>query len=149
MITAIPSIILLIFYPVTDWVGAVVVTAVGLLVILLYFVTIPSFFAGMTLGKLILGLRLDRHEKKIGFLALLARETYYLFIPSFILLICQITTIVVYSAMSKNQNISQENISETLNLIQRIGYLIYVCWYLFVCVTIYLQKITNQVLIIN
>lgn len=140
ILTSIPSFILAFFFHVNGWVDATIVTLIGFVLTFSYFVVIPTFIMGMTLGKLILRIKIEREEKNISFWALLVRETYYMFIPSLLLLIGQSTTVLVYYFMSKNANIEVEAIASTIQLIQNIGYLVYVCWYLYICLTIALQK---------
>ncbi|QBQ07319.1 serine hydrolase [Spiroplasma gladiatoris] len=138
-ISSIPMIILLFLYKVEDWKSATIVTTLNITFLFLYFVLLPIFLKGNTIGKLILNLRLKKENLKINFWDIFCRETYFVFIPTLIQILFQIITLVVFITLNKDKSDETKG-KESITLLQNISYLVYVCWYLYIIATIALQK---------
>ncbi|QEH61339.1 hypothetical protein SCHIN_v1c01410 [Spiroplasma chinense] len=140
ILASIPMIILIALYRASNWQSALIITSVNLTTLFLCFVLLPYFLKGNTLGKLMLNLRLvKKDDSKVTFWNILAREIYYVFIPVFIQLISQILIIVIFVKLNSD-NSDELKGKEPLTLLQNLSYLLYTCWYLYICLTIALQK---------
>lgn len=139
-VSSIPSLILVFVFLIQNWLGAFLVVLVSLVSAFIYFIFIPFFTKATTLGKLIFKIRLIRKEKPIKFWAITIREIYYEFIPRLILIISQIVAIIIFVSVSDEHQLENDDFISVLNLVNNLGYLFYVCWYAFICITIYLQK---------
>ncbi|QGS51550.1 serine hydrolase [Spiroplasma tabanidicola] len=139
VLSSIPMIILFFTYKAENWKTAVVVTSTNLIFLFFYFVVLTYFLKGNTIGKLIFNLRILKENKKITFWDIFLREIYFTFIPIIIQIIFQIIIITVFWNINKDNNEKPQG-KETIKLLQNISYLFYVCWYLYIIITISLQK---------
>ncbi|AOG60059.1 hypothetical protein SHELI_v1c01040 [Spiroplasma helicoides] len=137
---SIPTIFLFFFYPSRDWSSAFVSVAVNLLVLFFYLVVLSFILKGNSFGKLIFNLRIKKSdEKKLLFRDVFYREIYYVFIPTFIQIFFQIIIILVFQKVT-NEGKRDEDAENLIILLQNLSYLFYFCWYLYICITIVLQK---------
>ncbi|ATZ16632.1 RDD family protein [Entomoplasma freundtii] len=107
---------------------------------LLYFVILPFFQKGQTLGKLICGIRLKAKGKKQPSLwHLFLREVYFLFIPWLVAVGTQIGAILI---MKSATPLPSEGIPREVKmalLLTQIGYLFYLAWFLYLVFSIKVQ----------
>ncbi|AHI52451.1 RDD family protein [Spiroplasma culicicola] len=141
IIVSIPLVLVLVFYRASNLTSAIIVSSTNFVTLFLYFVVLANFFNGNSLGKLIMNLRLVKEEKqKIKFSEILRREIYYVFIPFFIQIIFQSLIVIVFYTLNKD-NDGEETIGKsTIILLQNLSYLLYTCWFMYICITIWLQK---------
>lgn len=144
LISAIPGFVcaaVLKDHVVGNWVGATVNLSIGLGVIIFYFMVLPYFLGGNTLGKLIFGIRLKHKgtKPKVKFYMLAARETFFMLIPWVVALIFFIIALVVMD-QSHPDDPDQKGTSNTgAYIIYQLGYLFYFLWFFFLCITIKVQ----------
>ncbi|WP_026389571.1 RDD family protein [[Acholeplasma] multilocale] len=105
----------------------------------LYFVIIPFFLNGNTLGKIIFRIKMVQEEdKKITFGALAAREAFFILIPWAVTLITQIIAFLIF----KQVDVDQENskaIYAVGVIIGQIGYLLFAGWLILIGLSIKVQ----------
>jgi len=123
--------------PAGDFTSIAIVMSSNLLILGVYFIGLPLFFHGNSLGKLIFNIRLktQREDQKIKWYMIFLRELYFWFIPWFISLISTVLAIVILNA---NQD---DGLNFSAYFIFNLGYLFFLFWYLFLALTI---KIQNQ-----
>lgn len=141
MICSIPSIILILLYPAHDLISAVIVTVTNFFVIFIYFILLPFFLKGNTAAKWMLNLRMKNLEdKKITFKICFIRELYFLLIPLFFQIICQIIIIIIFNYTNPGNNDPLKNGMIVGLFIQNISYLFFVIWFIYILITIKLQE---------
>ncbi|WP_338985267.1 RDD family protein [Spiroplasma endosymbiont of Diplazon laetatorius] len=131
--------VLAIIQPISNWQTFLINFSVSQLIIFSYFVLLPYFWKGNTLGKLILNLRLKKtNDEKIKMRDVFLREFYFLYIPLIFQIFVQIILgIIIYTTPKDEQNESTEFI---LKIINNIGYVFLAMWFIYIPLTIYLQK---------
>ncbi|ATZ19007.1 hypothetical protein ESOMN_v1c06250 [Williamsoniiplasma somnilux] len=108
--------------------------------VIIYFVVMPWFLKGQTLGKLLFNIRLMKkgENKKVTLLALFLREAYFNVVPWLIVVIAQIVSVILMS------NFQTDEVSKSPGLIPaiiivNISNLIYALWMGIVALTIKVQ----------
>ncbi|AGR40792.1 RDD family protein [Spiroplasma taiwanense] len=141
ILCSIPNFILLFFYKISDWQSALINISVSQIFIFLYFVIIPFLLKGNTIGKKLFHLKLvNIQNQKIKISNIFLRELYFLYIPLLFQLVCQIISIIIFANFSPGNNNQNENGWTIANIIQNIGYTFCGIWFLYIPLTIYLQK---------
>ncbi|PPE04166.1 RDD family protein [Williamsoniiplasma lucivorax] len=120
-----------------EWIPLIIIVSSSFVFTVIYFIIIPYFLKGNTLGKLLLQIRLkQKGKRKPDLLPLFLRESYFLLIPWLVALIFQIITVLLLQNSDKN---SQYTIWILL-LLRNVGFIFYGLWLFFVGISIKLQK---------
>ncbi|QHX36344.1 RDD family protein [Spiroplasma sp. BIUS-1] len=136
IICSIPTLVLSMLNPIHNWETLLINIPVSQLILFAYFILIPYFLKGNTLGKLIFNLRLKKDDDtKIKMKEIFLREFYFLYIP----LIFQITIQIIMGIVIFT-NSQTEDLNFTLKIINNIGYVFLAMWFIYIPLTIYLQK---------
>ncbi|AVP49450.1 RDD family protein [Williamsoniiplasma luminosum] len=141
LILAIPWVILNATWKSTpgDWLPIIVLVTSSFLATIVYFVIIPYWTKGNTLGKLLFQIRLKQKGKgKPDFLPLLFRESYFLLIPWFLAFLFQVITILIFQSTTKDKETADA--IWMLVFLKNIGFLFYGLWLFFVGMSIKFQK---------
>ncbi|WP_027063591.1 RDD family protein [Mesoplasma seiffertii] len=121
-----------------QWGLALGMLVISLAIMTIYFVVLPYFFKGNTLGKYLFKIRLVNYEHKVLFKALVAREAFFLLVPWMVMLIAQITAILIMGPYKDDEPISS-SLFNLAKIIVNLSYLFYTLWLLFLCLEIKLQ----------
>jgi len=119
-----------------DLTSLAIVMSSNLVILMVYFIGLPCLLHGNTLGKLIFNLRLkvQSEDQKVRWYMIFLREIYFWLTPWLISLIATILAIVI---LKGNQN---DGFQFSANFIFNLGYLFFLFWYLFLALTIKIQK---------
>ncbi|ALD66005.1 RDD family protein [Spiroplasma cantharicola] len=136
ILCSIPTLLLSFLNPIHDLKSLLINIPISQIVLFFYFVFLPYFCKGNTLGKLIFNLRLKKSNyEKIKMSEIFFRELYFLYIPLFFLLIIQIIMgIILFTSPRDSNNMI------ILKIINNIGYAFLAMWFMYIPLTIYLQK---------
>ncbi|AUB31155.1 RDD family protein [Spiroplasma floricola] len=136
IICSIPTIVLSFLNPIHDWKTFLINIPISQTILFLYFILIPYFLKGNTLGKLIFNLRLKKEdESKIKLKDIFFREFYFLYIPLLFQIVVQIIMGIIIFTNSKDTDLNF-----VLKIINSIGYTFLAMWFIYIPLTIYLQK---------
>ncbi|WP_339034311.1 RDD family protein [Spiroplasma endosymbiont of Cantharis rufa] len=136
IICSIPTLLLSFLNPIHDLKSLLINIPVSQIVLFFYFVLLPYLCKGNTLGKLIFNLRLKKiNNEKIRISEMFLRELYFLYVPLFFLLIIQIIMgVILFTTPKDSDNMI------LLKIINNIGYTFLAMWFIYIPLTIYLQK---------
>ncbi|MCL8212689.1 RDD family protein [Mesoplasma whartonense] len=146
VISAIPGFVLVAVLKdrvVGNWIGATINLSVGLGMMVLYFVILPTAFHGNTFGKLIFKIRLKHkgENQTVRFYMLLVREAFFMLIPWVVALIFFIVALVIITVHSPDNRDQEGSANSGAYLIYQLGYLFYFLWFFFLCLTIKVQPL--------
>ncbi|WP_339021044.1 RDD family protein [Spiroplasma endosymbiont of Atherix ibis] len=136
IICSVPTIVLSFLNPIHDWKTFLINISISQVILFVYFILVPYFLKGNTLGKLIFNLRLKKEDQsKIKLKDILFREFYFLYIPLLFQIIVQIIMGIIIFTNSK-----ETDLSFVLRIINSIGYTFLAIWFIYIPLTIYLQE---------
>ncbi|AUM62346.1 RDD family protein [Spiroplasma monobiae] len=139
IVCSIPTLILTFLNPITDLKTLFINLPVSQIVLFIYFILLPYFWKGNTIGKLIFSLRLIKdNNKKIKMKEIFFREFYFLYIPLVIQLVIQLIIGLIIFTSDDPENI--KSLSFIVTTIRNIGFTFLAIWFIYIPITIYLQK---------
>ncbi|ASP27863.1 transmembrane protein [Spiroplasma corruscae] len=139
LIASAPMLLIYIFYKIYDWQSLLIVFSIFNAIVFTYFVLIPYWLKGNTLGKLICNLRLIIYSKKRLFFCIILREIYYLYIPLLFQLLTQIIALLFFKYYRPGDNNIDTNGWKIAVMIKNIGNVFFAIWFFYLVITIYLN----------
>ncbi|WP_158499808.1 RDD family protein [Spiroplasma diminutum] len=136
IICSIPTIILIFLNPIKSWQTLLINISISQILLFFYFVLLPYFSKGNTFGKFLFKLRLKKiKDSKLKLRDIFLREFYFLYIPLIFQLLSQtIMGIILFTSPHDSEN------GFLLKLINNISYTFLAIWFIYIPLTIYLQK---------
>ncbi|WP_031542605.1 RDD family protein [Mesoplasma photuris] len=143
IISSIPGFVssILIVPDVDDWGMMFLSLSIAFVFLFSYFIVLPYFMNGDTIGKKIFGIRLIKNDDtKIQFKHLLTRESIFILLPWLIMVISQIISIVVFKKYEGSDGEELKAGSFIALIINQIGYLGYALFLLMIGISIAVQS---------
>ncbi|AHI53503.1 hypothetical protein SSABA_v1c00910 [Spiroplasma sabaudiense Ar-1343] len=138
LICSIPAMIATFFLPLQGWTSILASSMIAFVVLVSYFIVVPLFFHGNTIGKIIFRIKLKK-ASKITFLNIFLRESFFVILPWLISMLLKIGAFTIFSIGDSQNDNPNSNGFWIAFAIGRLGDLFYLVWALFLFLTIKIQ----------
>ncbi|AXK50777.1 RDD family protein [Spiroplasma alleghenense] len=142
VISALPMLILQLFLKIDGWIGILINAFFALSLLIIYFIIIPCFISGNTIGKKVFQISIKSREK-VGFKKIFFREGFFVLLPWLISFLIKVIALGIFYLGDHNNDDIMTNGFWIAFGIARFGDLFYLAWAAFMFITIKVQE-NNQ-----